>query len=108
MKSKTTVMSFLFLILTAGCSFEENNEKETNLPKDEIISVKSTEVKAVNRDCFDAKMEKWFAAFNDYQQQGLKMNEADKKASEDADRVYNECLSGTALADNSESSESEK
>jgi|SRR4051812_10184187 hypothetical protein len=99
MTLKNTIIVFLIFIMTANCSLEENNRNEQK-SEPATVAVKNGDAKAKDAACYDAKMEKWFTAFNYYQQQGLKMKEADKKANEDADRMYNDCVLNTELASN--------
>jgi hypothetical protein len=100
MTLKTTIVVVLIFVMTASYLLEENNRHDQNAEKSETTAVNSDNSKVKDAACYDAKMEKWFIAFNDYQQQGLKMGEADKKAYADADRLYNNCLSNTEIATN--------
>jgi hypothetical protein len=42
--------------------------------------------------CFDAKMELWYKAFHEYQEQGVDMFEADERAKESAELQYEKCI----------------
>jgi hypothetical protein len=42
-------------------------------------------------DCFDQKMDKWFQAFNEYQNQGYDMTTADKLSVNEANIMYQNC-----------------
>jgi hypothetical protein len=107
MKLKNTIIVSFIVVAAVSCSLEENNSHEKSLSKAETIAVKNDGIQEQDQACYDAKMEKWFKAFNDYQLQGLKMEEADKKATEDANREYKDCQSNTELANNTESAASE-
>jgi hypothetical protein len=103
MKLKNTIIVFVILTVAVRCSPVENSNQEKLLSKDETVAVKNDETRSQDQACYDAKMEKWFTAFNDYQLQGLKMEEADKKATEDANREYKDCQSNTELAESTAS-----
>ena len=42
-------------------------------------------------ECYDTTMETWFVEFNDFQDHGATMSDADKKASKLALASYSEC-----------------
>ena len=44
-----------------------------------------------SNQCFDLKMEQWYISFHKYQEQGMDMFEADKRAMEDAVKGYESC-----------------
>lgn len=44
-------------------------------------------------DCYDNTMEAWFIEFNNTQEEGVSMEEADKKAAEKALTQFDECKS---------------
>lgn len=44
-------------------------------------------------DCYDNTMEAWFIEFNNTQEEGVSMEEADKKAAQKALNQFDECKS---------------
>lgn len=46
-------------------------------------------------DCYDNTMEAWFIEFNNTQEEGISMEEADKKAAEKALTQFDECKTGS-------------
>src|SRR5687768_11357498 len=78
MKTKTILFYFAALLfISASCS---NNEKlnEDNIA---LVNDKSmTTILSEKEDCFDEKMDLWFVRFNQYQEEGFTMEEANTKA----------------------------
>lgn len=78
MKTKTILFYFAALLfISASCS---NNEKlnEENIT---LVSDKSmTTILNEEDDCFNQKMDLWFVKFNQFQEEGLTMEEANTKA----------------------------
>lgn len=88
---KTKAMAYLAtLVLAIGCATPENDVRDVN-----TAVVKETPVQAENaadaQNCFDLKMEKWYEAFNQYQDKGFDMKMADQKAVADAEKFFEEC-----------------
>jgi hypothetical protein len=73
------------LLTISGCS--TGNSNSIALADDAApLNAESVSV------CFDAKMEQWYKAFNEYQEQGIDMFEADEKAKESAELQYQKCI----------------
>lgn len=85
----------LYLILIALACTGKKEESKTEIAKDSV-SATATPADTTGRAsaCFDVREDTWFTAFNKYQNEGLAMAEADKKAIEDAEREYQNCLTG--------------
>lgn len=86
MELKKWSLIFATALMMASCSSQETKQAgaEDNIAAAEIE----------NEDCLDARMTLWFDSFNQFQNDGLSMEEADRKAAELADRAYNDCLAG--------------
>ena len=54
----------------------------------------------VSDSCFDVQLEVWLNKFNQYQQQGTDMFDADTRAREDAHQAYLNCQSRTDVLAN--------
>jgi hypothetical protein len=78
--------------MMAACSTENAVEEKQGEVENVIVKVDESKGSA---DCLDSKMTIWFSTFNKFQQEGMTMEEADKKANEAADKVYNDCLTGS-------------
>jgi hypothetical protein len=87
MELKKWSLIFTTALLIASCSTHETKQAgaENNIATAAIED---------NEDCLDARMTLWFDSFNQFQNDGLSMEEADRKAAELADRAYNDCLTG--------------
>jgi hypothetical protein len=99
---KTSLILSAILCLSS-CAPGEQEMKGTEQSK-LMASEQSNEQ---HEDCFDNRMEIWFDSFNDYQAQGLSMQEADRKASEFADKAYNDCLASIEKLASEESADKE-
>jgi hypothetical protein len=81
-KNLLTLLSLLCLTLlciTLLCLIFSGSEKAVE-SKTEISALQTVDGQPSRHDNFDEKMEKWFVEFNQAQDKGLDMNEANAKA----------------------------
>jgi hypothetical protein len=85
--------SCVFILALLSCKPSEKESTEN--VSDSTQTTASIEQKKIVIDedsCFDQKMEKWYQAFNEYQDKGDDMQTADKKAFAIAEADYNACV----------------
>jgi hypothetical protein len=95
MKLKKSILALTLPLFFSACLSDE-----TGLSADpgETLSTAPAGTQSVTtaladvQDCFDLKMETWYAAFHTYQAAGYDMETADRKAVAMADEKYNACL----------------
>jgi hypothetical protein len=76
MKTKNLLTLLTLVCLTfSGC--DKAIESKTEARAENTATLASL---LTDDDCFDARMEKWFVEFNQLQDKGLDMNEANTKA----------------------------
>lgn len=78
MKTKTILFYFAALLfISASCSNNEklNEENVTVVNDQSMASILNEE-----DECFNEKLDLWFVRFNQYQEEGLTMEEANTKA----------------------------
>jgi hypothetical protein len=92
MELKKWTMIFATALLMASCSPAEQELKQDKA--DQNAKLMAADETRLSEDCLDARMILWFDAFNKFQNDGLNMEEADKKAAEIADKAYNDCIAG--------------
>jgi hypothetical protein len=77
MKTQKLLILFTLLCLVfASCDNSTTSKTETVSVKREVTMASLL----TDDDCFDERMEKWFVEFNQLQNSGLDMNEANEKA----------------------------
>jgi hypothetical protein len=95
MKFKKSVFALTLPLFFSACL---SDETELSADTDGTLSTSLVGRQAVTtpsagtQDCFDLKMETWYAAFHNYQAAGYDMETADRKAVAVADEKYNACL----------------
>jgi hypothetical protein len=86
MKAKNILITLSVLLIAASC----NPSDEANTAK--ITTAESaTFERLLKDDCFDQKMEYWFVKFNELQNEGLSMQEADEKAIALTENEFKSC-----------------
>lgn len=86
----TILLSMVMMALAVACTSEKEKKASSETVQPSAYAVASTAVPATT-DCFDLKMEKWYEAFNRYQDQGYDMKTADQKAVQDSEKEYKSC-----------------
>lgn len=60
-------------------------------PNDGTVDLDAAQQVPEIDQCFELRMEQWYISFHKYQEQGMDMFDADKRAMEDAERGYESC-----------------
>jgi hypothetical protein len=90
MKTKTILFYFAALLfISASCNSNEklNEEENITLVNDQDM----TTILEEQDDCFDEKMDMWFTRFNQYQEEGFTMEEANTKAIASVSLEFKDC-----------------
>ena len=78
MKAKNIFISLALVCFVASCNMaDESKTEKTFSTVSETVSMTSI---LQNDDCFDKKMESWFIKFNQLQDKGYTMEDANKEA----------------------------
>lgn len=78
MKAKIILISLTLLCFVAGCNMAEESKTETTFSTvSETITMTSI---LDDDDCFDKKIESWFTKFNQLQNDGYSMEDANREA----------------------------
>jgi hypothetical protein len=92
MKNKN-LLTLIMLLCFAFTSCDNTVESETETTTTEITSEKTATLATLLTDdkCFDERMNKWFVEFNQLQDKGLDMNEANTGAIAMVSRELKDC-----------------
>lgn len=77
MKAKTILMYAAVFFIAASCDSGEKSNSETITVSDEKITLSTV---LEDEACFDEKMDRWFMKFNQLQEEGYTMDDANKEA----------------------------
>jgi len=77
MKAKTILMYAAVLFIAASCNSTEKSNAEPNTVSDEKLTLSTV---MEDEACFDEKMDRWFVKFNQLQEEGYTMDDANKEA----------------------------
>jgi len=90
MKIINNLFVLFFLLFSVSCSsVDMANDKETTA---QLVSSQED-----HNICFETKMEKWYLAFNYYQNKGYDIDEADRKATAAANEAFRACQGGSIM-----------
>ena len=89
MKTKTILFYFAALLfISASCSNNEKlNEENITMANDQSMTTILNE----EDECFNEKMDLWFVRFNQYQEEGFTMEEANAKAMASVAAEFKDC-----------------